>query len=203
VQEEEAQALGFDLEEVQEEKEAMSGTLSKAQVRRIVAAAGLGAGATLAMTGVAQASPLTYTVGDASDGVGASDCASDANNTDCTLRQAILDANGNAGADTINFNSSLSGSTIPLLSDLPKITESLSINGLGADSITIDGGDAHRIFDVSPTPAGDPVSISGLTLTHGNPDTSTPSPGSGGAILNETADLTLSESVVTGNTAKA
>jgi uncharacterized repeat protein (TIGR01451 family) len=47
-----------------------------------------------------------------------------------SLRQAILDANGNAGVDTINFN--IAGPapyTITLLSPLPAITESITING--------------------------------------------------------------------------
>jgi uncharacterized repeat protein (TIGR01451 family) len=47
-----------------------------------------------------------------------------------SLRQAILDANGNPGADTINF--SIGGPaphTINLLTALPAITESVTING--------------------------------------------------------------------------
>ena len=47
-----------------------------------------------------------------------------------TLRQAIVDANANAGADTINFN--IAGApphTITPLSPLPQITEAVTING--------------------------------------------------------------------------
>jgi uncharacterized repeat protein (TIGR01451 family) len=47
-----------------------------------------------------------------------------------SLRQAIIDANNNAGADTINF--AIPGPaphTISLLSPLPAITESVTING--------------------------------------------------------------------------
>ena len=47
-----------------------------------------------------------------------------------TLRQAILDANGNPGADTIAFNITGSGPhTISLASALPDITEALTIDG--------------------------------------------------------------------------
>ncbi len=62
-----------------------------------------------------------------------------------TLRQAILDANGTAGADTIQF--AIPGSvlhTITLASTLPKITESLTIDGYtqnGASPNTLAVGD--------------------------------------------------------------
>ena len=47
-----------------------------------------------------------------------------------SLRQAILDANGNPGADTINFNITGSGvHTVAPASALPTITEAVTING--------------------------------------------------------------------------
>lgn len=47
-----------------------------------------------------------------------------------SLRQAILDANGSAGSDTISFNIMESGiRTITLLSPLPVVTESVFIDG--------------------------------------------------------------------------
>ena len=47
-----------------------------------------------------------------------------------TLRQAILDANANPGADTIAFNITGSGvHTIALTSDLPYITDAVTIDG--------------------------------------------------------------------------
>jgi uncharacterized repeat protein (TIGR01451 family) len=47
-----------------------------------------------------------------------------------SLRQAILDANGNLGADTINFNiAGAAPHSIGLLSPLPAITEAVTING--------------------------------------------------------------------------
>jgi hypothetical protein len=175
----------------------MGGTLSKQQARRIIAAAGLGAGASLAWAGAAQAA-TTYTVGTTDDTSAVGDCASD--NTDCSLRQAITLANGNAGADTIAFHTGLTG-TLTLGSDLPAITDPVSINGPGAAAFTIDGNDAHRIFDVKPGTLGATVLINSLTLTGGNPNGSTTDAESGGAILNETADLSLADAIITGNTA--
>jgi hypothetical protein len=141
---------------------------------------------------------MTFTVGNIGDATGG-DCATPTN-TDCTLRQAILDANPNAGADTIVFASGLTG-TITLGSDLPTITDPVTIQGPGASVIEVSGNDAHRIFDLRPATGGDPVSISGLTLSHGKSDSSTTQSEEGGAILNETADLTLSDSILTGNNA--
>jgi hypothetical protein len=46
-----------------------------------------------------------------------------------SLRQAILDANGNTGADTINFNLPSVGLTIVLGSALPTIDEQITIDG--------------------------------------------------------------------------
>ena len=77
--------------------------------RALLAAGGLGAGATFAFSGSALAAQ-TYTVGTPADNSAVGDCTSPAN-TDCTLRQAIGLANANAGGDTILFSASLSGQT--------------------------------------------------------------------------------------------
>jgi parallel beta-helix repeat protein len=62
-----------------------------------------------------------------------------------TLRQAILDANANPGADTINFNLPGSGvQTIAPASQLPDITGTVNINGFtqpGSSANTLAGGD--------------------------------------------------------------
>jgi hypothetical protein len=156
---------------------------------RLIAAGGLTAGATLAMSGVAQAAPMTFTVGSLDDTTGAADCAM-ATNTDCTLRQAIIDANGNSGADTIVFSSGLTG-TITLGSDPETITESLTVQGPGSSQITVDGDDTYRTFNIDPATDNEPVSISGLTMTYGDAGT-----GSGGAVYNDDGDLTISDSVI-------
>lgn len=74
-----------------------------------------------------------------------------------TLRQAITDANGNAGADTINFNIAGAGvHTITLASDLPEITETVTIDGtsqtgascgtLVLSSLPADSNTAHTLL---------------------------------------------------------
>src|SRR5262245_33923410 len=129
---------------------------------RFAAAGGLTVGATLAVSGVAQAAPTTFTVGSTADpGTPVTDCTSPSN-TDCSLREAIQQANANSGADTIVFRSGLTGS-INLVGQLD-INDALTIQGPGASVITVDGGLGTRIMyaDVS---SGDLVSITGLTLT--------------------------------------
>lgn len=86
------------------------------------------------------------------------------------------------------------------------IGESLAISGPGAGGLTISAydptpetknGDGNRVFDVDDGNANNAsnVSISGVTLTGG--DTS----GSGGAVL-ANDNLTLSDSVITGNASR-
>jgi hypothetical protein len=89
-----------------------------------------------------------------------------------SLREAMLNANATSGADTITF--SVIG-TITLTHPLPDISDSLTITGPGADSLTISGGDTVRIFNV---PFGVTLSLNDLTLSHGAGDPE------GGAISN-------------------
>src|SRR6516164_3890226 len=59
-----------------------------------------------------------------------------------SLRQAILDANANNGADVIQFNIAGSGvHAIQPLTGLPAITDAVSISGVGTQ-IQIDGSQA-------------------------------------------------------------
>lgn len=81
----------------------------------------------------AHAAPATFTVnvtsdeGDAFQGDGICETA---NTGECTLRAAIEEANGNVGADTIEFNIPGSGvHTIAPSSVLPSVNEQLTING--------------------------------------------------------------------------
>ncbi|MDA8763613.1 hypothetical protein N9M92_05245, partial [Flavobacteriaceae bacterium] len=64
-----------------------------------------------------------------------------------SFRQAIIDAEANAGADSITFTSGLSG-TITLASALPSITQNLTITGPGT-SLILSGNNTHRMFTVS------------------------------------------------------
>jgi CSLREA domain-containing protein len=127
------------------------------------------------------------------------------NNGECTLREAILNANSDnqsgstdcaAGSakDTITFDLGPSA-TITLdstLGQLPTITDAagLTIDGGSAD-ITIDGGGAVRPFLVA---SGAKLSLNELTLTKGNTASN-----DGGAIRNQ-GTLEVSNSTLSGNT---
>ncbi len=124
---------------------------------------------------------------------------------DLSLREAIFQANANAGDDTINFTSGLAGMTI-LLTDTSDLTDggtgnpdlditdtvgTLTINGLGADQLTISGNNTSKIFDVA---ANTTVVISGLTITNGRAS-------AGAGITNTGGNVTLIDSVISSNTA--
>jgi len=108
-----------------------------------------------------------------------------------SLRQAVADANNNAGADIIVFDASAAG-TITLTTDI-FFTDDVSIAGLGAAESIISGNNITRIFYMYDEGART-ISISGLTLTDGRS-------GNGGAIFSKGIDLTLSSVVITGNEA--
>lgn len=139
-----------------------------------------------ATLGVANAT--TYTVTSNRDD-GAGSCAAT-----CTLRDAVAAANANAGADTITFASALSGDTITL--DIANkghiaITDSLTIQGPGANRLTVSGGGVTSggdggIFYDKVYVTGNALTLSGITLTDGN------SAGKGGALNFAYGHLTLS-----------
>ena len=111
-----------------------------------------------------------------------------------SLRQAIDDANNNAGADIIVFDAGSAG-TITLTSGQLDITDDVTITGLGAADSIISGNNASRIFYLyNNGSTAKTISISGLTLTEGDSV-------AGGAILNQGNDLTLSGLAITGNNA--
>lgn len=118
--------------------------------------------------------------------------------TGTTLREAIEQANTDAGEDVITFESGLSG-TISLLSDLPVVTEALAVEGPGADVITVDGVDQWALFNFHQISTGT-NRLSGLTLTHGVADNSD---SSGGAVFvyYGSADLEITDMVLIDNSA--
>lgn len=120
-----------------------------------------------------------------------------------TLRQAVIDANGAAGADTITFNASLTGSTITLTTGQIDITDAVDIQGLGSANLTVSGNDASRIFYVyHPAVTPIDVTISGLTLTDGHSVLpGDPSGSSGGAIRTIGESLTLDDVNITSSVA--
>jgi CSLREA domain-containing protein len=144
----------------------------------------------------AQAATLTVTT------------AADEQNTNaqCSLREAIINANQNnqsgsadcpAGVaeDTINFNL-VSPATITLTSSLPPITDSagLIIDG-GSAKITVSGDNKYRVFEVGtePTNSSAKLTLNKLTVAHG-------SDLFGAGIFNN-GTLTVNNSTLSGNSA--
>ena len=92
-----------------------------------------------------------------------------------SLRQAIIDANAGAGADTITFQAGVAG-TIQLASALPTIAGDLTLTGPGAASVTVSGNNANRIFFVE----SGTVTIGELTLANGRATGGAGGQGAGG-----------------------
>jgi parallel beta-helix repeat protein len=110
-----------------------------------------------------------------------------------TLRWAIGQANADNQADTIVFSSlfntpqtiALSGSPLTLTN-----ADTTTIDGPGASLLTVNGENMSRAFNIY----GASAEISGLTLSGGASDR-------GGAIRNINGTLTLTDAVISGNTA--
>ncbi len=151
-------------------------TNSKQLTRRLIIAA-----IALVLVGSVQADTFTVTnINDAGDG---------------SLRLAVRKANGNAGTDDIVFDQALNNSTITLTSGEIVISDELIISGpvaVNSNSITIDGNNASRIFNVSRTTLS--LTVSNITLSNG-----VASNGDGGAICGTGVFLILNNSVVSEN----
>jgi CSLREA domain-containing protein len=125
------------------------------------------------------------------------------NDNECSLREAIQNANDNAqtssdckagrGGNTITFKKGLSG-TITLDPTLGPLTVTasagLTIDG-GRESITVSGGDQVQVFSES---AGATLALRNLTVADG-------SAASGGGIENNGGMLTVTDSTFSGNSA--
>ncbi|MEO1295748.1 MAG: SdrD B-like domain-containing protein, partial [Cyanobacteria bacterium J06636_16] len=112
-----------------------------------------------------------------------------------SLRRAILNANAIAGANTITFDAALAGQTITLSSGELTVTDDLTVQGLGADQLTLSGDNSSRIFNISDDTNNEiEVVLDGLSLIDGNTDDD------GGAIWNR-EELTLSNSILNSNAA--
>jgi predicted outer membrane repeat protein len=107
-----------------------------------------------------------------------------------TLRAAITQADSDSSTDLIVFTG-LSGA-ITLTSPLPAISRNMNIAGPGANLLTISGGNAYQIFNISSSSAI--VNISGLTFANGSAP-------NGGAIGNS-GTLTVTNSTFSGNSAQ-
>ena len=136
-----------------------------------------------ALSGATEAAVIsltTFTVGNVNDaGAG-------------SLRQAILDANATPGADVIDITAA---GTVYLLSPLPTITESVTIQGPGAELFSIDGQDLYRVLDIAVANA----TISDLTVQRG----AVSGTGANGAGIRSSGDLSLSHVGLLSNTAQS
>ncbi len=117
---------------------------------------------------------------------------------DCSLREAIIAANSQAGHNTIQLSSGVyalsidgTGENSAMSGDLD-ISGSLTIVGVGSGATIIDGGDIDRIFHVQS--GGHSVTLQHLALRNGNTDR-------GGAIYNSGGALLLEHCAVTSNIA--
>jgi hypothetical protein len=104
-----------------------------------------------------------------------------------SLRAVISTA---PSGSTIKFDHSVHN--ITLTSGDLAISTNLTINGPGANKLTISGNNASRVFDLSGSAS---VSISGLTLTSGL------ATAGGGILLEGSASLSLSNCTVSNNVA--
>src|SRR5262245_60576874 len=111
-----------------------------------------------------------------------------ADSGDGSLRQAILDANAQAGADVIRFAPSFSAGpqTITLTGGELHVTDAVGIQGPGGGILTVSGNNASRVFDIDDGHAGTSlaVAISGLTVTGGKNTGDNGGIPNGGGIFN-------------------
>src|SRR4051812_49205266 len=115
----------------------------------------------------------------------------------CTLRDAVITAHS---GDQISF-SLPAGSTIALTNGAVVIDKSLSLVGLGPNSLTIARSSAagtadFRVLDV--TSSGAQVFFSGLTVSRGVDHSS-----DGGGGVHNVGELHLTNCVVSGNTSSS
>lgn len=107
-----------------------------------------------------------------------------------SLREAIITANAIPGADTIVFTGLTGILQVTQGNALPAITESLTITGPSASSLTLSrtGGTAYRLLEVTTGT----VTISGLAMTNGRAS-------DGGALLVSGGAVTLNACYINNN----
>lgn len=149
--------------------------------REAKAGAALVLGALAATAAAPPAEAATFTVSNLNDSGSGS------------LRQAILDANGAAGADVVAFQAGLTG-TVTLTSGELAVTDSVDIQGPGEAALTVSGNGASRVFYLYDDAALLDVTISNLTVTGGSANR-------GGGIATLDESLTLDHVTLQGNAA--
>ena len=170
------------------------------KVGAALGATGIASGTAAAVVGLlaAPAGALaTWTVNQGGD-AGNGDC----DDTTCTLRDAIEESNNDGEASAIVFDASVTGEIVLTAGQL-LVNESfdLTVTGPGAGVLSVNGGGNDRVFYATTGFNGSTLTISGLTITGGNPDSGI----KGGGILmygdDGGSNLVLDSMVVTGNVA--
>ena len=116
-----------------------------------------------------------------------------------SLREAI---NFAGTGDTITFADNIDGGTINLTNGELVIDKNLTIDGNETNRVTINAQGNSRVFNINDSNnfIRQQVGIDGVVITGGNASGSGPNQSDGGGIFTNEA-LTLSNSIVTGNTA--
>ena len=113
-----------------------------------------------------------------------------------SLRDAIAQANADSSPPAVVLIPSTVTGAITLSSGQLYIQHAMSVQGPGADQLTVSGSGISRVFQVS-TGAGDDVSISGLRIADGD----VPFHSNGAGIASYDANLTLSNCILDNNSA--
>lgn len=102
-----------------------------------------------------------------------------------SLRQAVLDANAAAGPDDITFDAGLAGGTITLTSGDLRISDDLTIVGLGEEALTLTNaaGRAMYVYDNAA------LTLSGMTIANTGQD---------GILARSSGDVALSNVTISG-----
>lgn len=119
---------------------------------------------------------------------------------DCSFREAVTAANNAAGDDIVAFGSLFaSAQTISISLGEISIASNgtLTINGTGANLLTLDANNTSRIISTTPSAV---ATINGMTFTRGN-GAGTLDSGRAGAVYNAGGTLTINNSIITNNSA--
>lgn len=135
------------------------------------------------------ASYVVNNAGD-SDGSNPQACAQ-GNANSCTLRDAVLQANMLGGAPVIQFDASVfnpaAPQTISLAHGQISLAKSMTIEGPGADVLTVSGNGASRVLQIEA--AAQPVRLAGLRLAQGRSN-------GGSAVLSHSSGLVQLQNLV-------
>ena len=110
-----------------------------------------------------------------------------------SIREAILYA---SEGDTVTFDESLSGKTILLAGTELSVNKSLAIDASDIVGITIDGSDLSRVLCINVQDVNGTVELKSLTIKNGHAYLQ-----NGGGIFSNSSSLTMTDCIVTKNTA--